>query len=320
MRSNNNSELISIVVPIYNSETYLRRCIDSILNQSYENLEVVLVDDGSTDNSGEICESYKSNDSRLKVFHIKNSGVAQARNYALEHITGDYVMFVDSDDWIEPSMCSEMLSEALDNKADMLVTNAINWDAEGTKCDSSIVLPTMKQIDLNLEFSFLENYALGVVWGTLYKRECIENIKFEMDLSVGEDTLFFAMAVKNSTRFFYSRKKYYNYVIYDTSAAHGKLTDERMTNLIAWKRVIDLFENNARICNTAKGAYGRQCAYFIKEIDKTSPYYQTLKHGIRQNIRYMLLAPTLKSKFDYIGYYVFTDNWNKMKNALKKSK
>ena len=101
--------LISIIVPVYKVEPYLRRCVDSILNQTYRNLEVILVDDGSPDNCGSICDAYAKQDSRVKVIHKENGGLSSARNAGLDVMSGAYVGFVDSDDWIEPHMYESLL-------------------------------------------------------------------------------------------------------------------------------------------------------------------------------------------------------------------
>ena len=102
--------LISVIVPVYNVETLLPRCVDSILTQTYECLEVLLVDDGSTDASGEICEQFAKKDTRIRVIHKENGGLSSARNAGLDVASGDYIGFVDSDDWIEPEMYAEMLA------------------------------------------------------------------------------------------------------------------------------------------------------------------------------------------------------------------
>ena len=107
-------ELISIIVPIYNVEKYIHKCIESIINQTYKNLEIILVDDGSPDNCGNICEEYAKNDSRIKVIHKENNGLSSARNAGLEICKGDYIGFVDSDDYIELNMY-EVLINALKN-------------------------------------------------------------------------------------------------------------------------------------------------------------------------------------------------------------
>ncbi|MBQ3182949.1 MAG: glycosyltransferase [Clostridia bacterium] len=112
--------LISIIVPVYNVEAYLTKCLDSILEQSYKNIEVILVDDGSIDNSGPICDEYAVRDQRIKVIHQKNAGLSGARNAGLEVIVGDYIMFVDSDDWISSATCETAIKNTLENDADIV--------------------------------------------------------------------------------------------------------------------------------------------------------------------------------------------------------
>ena len=112
--------MISIIVPVYNAEMHLNKCVDSILAQTYTNIELILVDDGSCDGSERICDEYQMKDSRVFVFHKENGGVSSARNLALKKARGDYVMFVDADDWIEENMCRTMMDEALIHKVMLL--------------------------------------------------------------------------------------------------------------------------------------------------------------------------------------------------------
>ena len=111
-------DLISVIVPIYNVEKYINRCIDSIIEQTYTNLEIILVDDGSTDNSGSICDEYAKKDNRIKVIHKENGGVSSARNVGLDTAIGQYITFVDSDDYIEKKYCEILLKTLKKQKAD----------------------------------------------------------------------------------------------------------------------------------------------------------------------------------------------------------
>ena len=113
--------LISVIVPVYNVELYLKRCVDSILEQTYKNLEIILVDDGSTDNSGVICNTYAQVDNRIKVIHKKNGGLSDARNKGLDIANGKYVSFIDSDDWIEKSMYLDCISSLERYKANIII-------------------------------------------------------------------------------------------------------------------------------------------------------------------------------------------------------
>ena len=119
------NELISIIVPIYNIEKHIVRCLDSILAQTYHNIEVILIDDGSTDNSGKICDQYSSADTRINVFHKQNGGLVSARNLGLESARGDYIGFVDSDDWIEPNMYERMYNNLKNNNSEICICNYI---------------------------------------------------------------------------------------------------------------------------------------------------------------------------------------------------
>ncbi|MBQ5852329.1 MAG: glycosyltransferase family 2 protein, partial [Lachnospiraceae bacterium] len=96
--------MISIVVPVYNVEKYLERCVDSLINQTYENIEILLIDDGSKDNSGQMCDEYANKDSRITVYHKENGGLSDARNYGMDRAKGEYIIFIDSDDYVEPNM------------------------------------------------------------------------------------------------------------------------------------------------------------------------------------------------------------------------
>ena len=112
---------ISVIIPVYNTELYLRRCLESVINQTYTNLQIIIIDDGSTDNSLKICTEYAQNDNRLIVYSQNNSGVSAARNKGLDMATGDYIAFVDSDDFIENDMFAKLLNTMVNNEADIIV-------------------------------------------------------------------------------------------------------------------------------------------------------------------------------------------------------
>ena len=121
----NREPKISVIVPVYKVEPYLRKCLDSIINQTYRNLQIILVDDGSPDNCGAICDEYASKDSRIEVIHQENGGVSAARNAGLKLAAGDYIGWVDSDDWIEPDMYAYMLENMQKYEADIAVCSQI---------------------------------------------------------------------------------------------------------------------------------------------------------------------------------------------------
>ncbi|MCH5222367.1 MAG: glycosyltransferase [Muribaculaceae bacterium] len=172
--------MISILLPVYNVEKYLRRCLDSIINQSYSDWELVAVDDGSTDASRSILDDYAARDNRIRVFSQRNAGLAAARNTALENMSGDYVSFVDPDDWVHPHLLSELFDFAVKNDCD--ITQSVPcyaYDTYGLVPKLNLnrgngVLNRQQAMAELIEQRFIRNF----VWGKLYKRTLIEGVKF----------------------------------------------------------------------------------------------------------------------------------------------
>lgn len=139
----NHEKLLSVIVPVYKVEPYLRRCIDSIRNQTYQNLQIILVDDGSPDNCGAICNEYTKIDSRIMAVHQKNEGLSGARNNGLLFAKGEYIAFVDSDDWIHPTMYQTLITMMEENDLDMARCSIIETDGRSKEC---ILTPRKMQI------------------------------------------------------------------------------------------------------------------------------------------------------------------------------
>lgn len=185
-----NIDKVTLIVPVYRAERYIRKCVDSILGQTYGNIELLLVDDGSPDNSGEICDEYADKDKRVRVFHEENSGVSTARNLALDNVGGKWVMFVDSDDWLEPDCLSMCVETAEKNNLDLLQFASKRVDDEG-----NILLDEKYEDTGRLSSDEYINSAdrLSVcVWGNLLRNDIIRenHIRFDKDLKLGEDQLF----------------------------------------------------------------------------------------------------------------------------------
>lgn len=173
------SELVTIIVPVYKVEEYLSRCVDSILSQTYTNLEILLINDGSPDNCGEICEEYAKLDNRIRVVHKKNGGLSDARNVGLELAKGDYITFLDSDDWIH-SEYIKMLYEILSStQSDISICNFVKTSVENVSVNN---LNTEEVVYSNIEA--LEqmygelNIQIITAWGKLFKKGLFDNIRF----------------------------------------------------------------------------------------------------------------------------------------------
>ena len=173
------TEWISVIVPVYNVRPYLKRCIDSIIAQTYSNLEILLVDDGSTDGSGELCDAYARQDARIQVIHKKNGGLSDARNCGIEHAQGRYLCFVDSDDGIAPQMIEVLYRELLENAADI---SAVGW-----KAFDSDAFPSVKEQEAASKILQPKEAILQILcseelgdfaWNKLYRRSLFQEIQY----------------------------------------------------------------------------------------------------------------------------------------------
>ncbi len=182
-------DLVTIIVPVYNVENYLYRCLDSIVKQSYKNLDIILINDGSTDNSLKICNNYAKNDTRITVINIENSGPSICRNIGLEKAKGSYISFVDSDDYIEKNFIETLLKTQENTNADVvgcsINVNDVNGDIFDAYNDYELV--TYKKNTLIKEY--LEDKIAFAVWGKLFTKESLINQKF-LNYRVNEDRMF----------------------------------------------------------------------------------------------------------------------------------
>lgn len=186
-----NNPLISVIIPIYNVEKYLHKCIDSIINQSYRNLEIILVDDGSPDNCGKICDEYVKKDYRIKVIHKENGGLSDARNSGMKISKGDYIAFVDSDDWLDCDLYEKIIKKS-DNSDDIIIFGLryIGFDSDIEYC-SNLENSRFEINDENIMplLKLVKTSMLGYAWNKLYKKEIIKNTKFD-DIRLREDICF----------------------------------------------------------------------------------------------------------------------------------
>lgn len=180
--------LVSIIVPIYNAEKTLRRCIDSILSQTFSDWELLMIDDGSTDQSGTICDQYAIKDKRIKVFHKENGGVSSARNLGLDNARGEWITFVDADDQIISNSLNYFFY--IDITDDLFFFPFYFYYKDGRKVFESLNVPEkIKNISSFLNQN-IHRYIFKVVWGKFFKRELLNGIKFDEKIKVGEDMLF----------------------------------------------------------------------------------------------------------------------------------
>ena len=235
---------ISIIVPVYKAEKYLDRCVLSLVNQSYKNIEIILVDDASPDNCPAICDKWAEKDERIRVLHKDNEGVSKARRCGVELATGDYIAFVDSDDWIRHDMYEYLLSLICSGNYPLAgCSYALVTDSTECKDDSA---EKISELDFTGMIKGLYDYNLWSVCFKLYKRELFDNDLPEIDLTVCEDLLLNYYIFKHCNKIIVSNKKYYFYFRHSDSAMSGN-ADEKYINdsLTAYKTISDDFDINS---------------------------------------------------------------------------
>ncbi|MDR0307498.1 MAG: glycosyltransferase [Chitinispirillales bacterium] len=245
-------EKISIIIPIYNVEPYIKKCIDSVINQTYKNLEIFLINDGSTDNSGKICDEYAGNDSRIRVFHKENGGINSARNAALKNLTGDFIGSVDPDDWIEPDMY-ETLYKVLKEKNTKISISSyyIDFDTESFPIVNKKKIPdgVIPQRDMPLyplKRDYYKGFA-GYIWNKLYSADIIKSRRLFFD----ENNRYAADVLFNTSLFLtpgctgvYIDKPLYHYYQRATATTKSKSLDLKKDILVVYKKVEKLLNDN----------------------------------------------------------------------------
>lgn len=294
-------EKISVVVPIYNVEEYLPRCLDSIIGQTYTNIEIMLVDDGSPDNAGAICDSYAEKESRIRVFHIPNGGVAKARQLGVENSTGEYIVFVDPDDWLPLDSIATLYSA---------MTPAINiaigsFTIFGAKQSTMIYDNVVISAKDYIEYLLLRKIYYGP-WGKLYRKCIFTEFQFP-DFKRAQDMLMnILISLQNSKEISIISHNVYNYTVRENSTTVSSVKNYEYEKLII-STVNSYFDNyrlRDKFANELKQYYlsrltevildGQKCNYsdpWVKEIYKNSDFTgKSLKLKlIREALKYQFL-------------------------------
>lgn len=256
--------LLSIIVPVYNVGKYLDQCISSLVCQSYQTLEILLIDDGSTDGSAVICDEWAKKDERIQVFHTKNHGVSHARNVGLEYARGDYIGFVDSDDWIDSDMYGVMMKKLMDSSAEICAGGYVrefgaHFEYQ-LKLEKDQILS--REIALVRIFGSEQPKLLGWgVWDKIFSRKVLKQLRFREDVTFGEDMLFFWQAMKNVQKFLYLPLFKYHYRMRDGSAVNDGISEKTLTAIIAFEEVMaSVAEESASVRRVIEEKY---CGYTI---------------------------------------------------------
>lgn len=253
MKRRSLNKKISVIIPVYNTEKHISKCIESVCNQTYQNLEIICIDDGSTDYSGEIVENYSKTDSRIIVVHQENKGESNARNKGLSLAKGQYIAFVDCDDWIESDMYETLINWAETDNLDMVLSSWFK-DNDQTSLEISNKLRVNSNVfgrDELLGYIYKRDYYRGFayMWNKLYKRDilidkCGSLIQFNEQLRLGGDVLYLAEAAVKTKRAKYIDKAFYHYYQRSESGCHTKDLSKMSDWLKAYENVIDIMRQN----------------------------------------------------------------------------
>ena len=234
------SPKISIIVPVYKAEKYLHRCVDSILAQTFSDFEVLLIDDGSPDNSGKICDEYAKQDVRVKVIHKENGGVSSARQYGLDNAQGEYTIHADPDDWVESNMLEDLCNKAIEDDADMVICDF--YYNTKTKQIYQRQKPTALSHETVVKELFQQLH--GSCCNKLVKRTCYKDVRFDQTLSLYEDLFFHACLLRKPIKISYVPKAYYHYdlVINDTSICKNYSYKSYLYDVMVYNKFCNTFK------------------------------------------------------------------------------
>lgn len=291
---------ISIIVPIYNNEKYCSKCIKSIVDQTYRNIEILIIDDGSTDNSLKICKEYAQKDNRIKVIHKENGGLSTARNLGLDNVTGEYIAFIDSDDYIHPKMIERLHSALISTKADISVCNLKYVDEDGKKIKyypNHIIKNEI--LDRNTVFvKSLEDfgYYYTIVWNKLYKKRLWSQYRFPI-AKFHEDDFCFHHILEQCNKICCVEECFYYYVQHKGSIMAEPSIQKNLDAIEAMlDRLIYYKENNITPCIVKQD---QNCFWCIKKCYQLFGFKENKEKYLEFRREYFNVHEWVKDHFDY---------------------
>ena len=296
---------VSIIVPVYNVELYIEDCLNSLLNQTYSNYEIILINDGSTDNSIEICSKYSNK--KIKIFNQNNKGVSIARNVGISLATGQYIMFVDADDMVSKNYIENLITSIEETNTDMVVCGYTKEKTELVhKKNSQEIKGEIINANTMLENMMENNLQEGYLWNKIFKKSIINDnsLEFKEGVNVWEDLYFVIEYLSKSNKIFTINEKLYYYRTREGSAVNRK---ETATDLVGKIKILELIMKNYNLIINSKNYYGIKRMYitvllkyllqikknnkeFIKEkLSKVKKIKKDIKIGFKNEIKYFYL-------------------------------
>ena len=309
-------KLVSIIVPIFKVEKYLKRCIDSILNQTYRNIEIILIDDGSPDNCGKICDVYAKKDDRIKVIHKENKGVSQARNDGIKLSKGKYIAFVDSDDYVEKNFIEILYNNIIENDADISICNYF-LENDNIKIKRKIDNDIPKNLNSKdfCKYIIRKNSYRGLLLNKLFKRNIFfeDNRAYLIDekIHICEDLLFLIENSLKYNRVYFDKKAYlYHYIVRPNSAISSEYNSKKVTMIYAYDKIIKFIEDKyPDLLEEYKKDYLKmslnQKELYISSNFRDKEIKKLIDNSIKKYYKAVRQKANLKEKIYYTIYYRF---------------
>ena len=304
---------ISVIVPVYNIEQYIGACIESIIGQVYKNLQIILVDDGSTDTSGKICDAYKEKDNRIIVIHQRNEGLSAARNKGMSLAEGELLGFVDGDDIIHPQMYEQLQKSMEINQADIVeccvkdIYDNTKMAFPSIKSQDEIITSGEEALKRLLSVKWKEPYPRYAVWSKLYKREVVENEKFPVG-SIHEDVCFDTKIFLKAKCYVVLKEELYFYRKRRNSITNTAFSNRDLDKLIQMEEAMEFLkkEDKKEFAELAKTKYYMtKLLYYVKAIDNSNrEIAEKMREDLLLNKEYVLkMEVPYRYKAEYHIFY-----------------
>lgn len=296
--------IISIIVPIYNVEKYLPKCIDSILNQTFKEFELILVDDGSLDNSGRICDEYSKKDKRIRVIHKENGGVSSARNVGVESSLGNYIGFVDPDDYIDKYMYQKMIDMCTIKNADIAICKFVREiNGQISEAKDGFYIRELDNVE-GLRECFKGILYRHSLCNKLFKKKCFEGIRFP-EGRIHEDLSTTYRLLANSNKSVYINYSGYIYVKRENSILTSTFNEKRLQAFEGWKEILEfMLSKYYKLDNEVIAAFTYACIdniYYIinqvKDYNKQKEYINIIKCILKDNYKNIIFNNILNLKY-----------------------
>lgn len=322
IQGNNVEPLISVIVPIYNVEKYLDRCVKSIINQTYRNLEILLIDDGSPDESPRMADVWRLKDNRIQVFHKSNGGLSDARNYGLDRITGDYVAFVDSDDYIEPDMYKILVEAIQRNNCELACCGRfytkLSIDIPSRYLENEQVFSNVEAIRELLNNGCIEEAA----WDKLYNAKLWDNIRFPWG-EINEDIVVMPKILSKCSRIVHVGKAFYHYCYNGssiTNSGYNIKKDVMLKHMLDLSIYIkDFYPQEYRYVNVLRAKYAMTTLMAIVLAEEEKKYnnsYEQYHRILKETYLYMIWCENFSIKQKMEGFLLVIGMYRMIWNCL----